>query len=927
MTQRDLKMTQRDLKMTQRAPGFTIILAGGKGTRMRSADLHKVCFPIDGRPVINRALDVYKACGIRNHIVVVGAMVGQVIETIGRDHEGVVFVFQSEQLGTAHAARQGARVMDTLANDEEVLIVSGDIAVESQVLEQLFDLFYSKNCDLAFVVKPRVSKAELGRVLLDPNGGVLGNIEVRDIWQRQILREIRGRFGGGASPRPRPGHAPTLPHAKEIRELILRRFDEAKAALAFGTLWKAVAADRKNPSADEILECIPEEMTFFKFLDQRGKPLIVTPDDAESTAAFNSSIYLVKSKAFRYVLKHLSKVNAQKEEYLSDLITILAQARSKSDRLFRVHAMRVENAKYVMAFNNPSELLEIETYIQSKKSRQMAGTLPSSPAFRPLEDWKKACRSLIDDGRGTELWNEMVLIYGDEPELIQGRVKAYLETLEFASKHIASEERVLLVRSPGRVNLMGRHVDHQGGHCNLMTIGYETLMVVHPRNDDRFLLYNRDSERFPNREFSVSELVAELPWDDWISLVNSDKVSNLVLNAGGDWIQYVKAGVLRLQKKFASRRLRGSDIFVSGNIPIAAGLSSSSALVVATAEALVAANQLDTFPSQLVNLCGEGEWFVGTRGGSADHAAIKFGQKGKVIEVTFFDFAVEDIVPFPDNYILAVCDSGVKAQKTTNAKDQFNHRVACYHIGFKLIQKLFPQYSPLLSHLRDVNIRNLELPLSRIYKMLLRLPEQTTRDQLLRMLPAEELKSLFDTHNPPADGLYPVRGVVLYGLAECERSRLFAEALKSQHISQIARLMNASHNGDRVASFTANGTKREYRASVSNSYLLDLIDDLESGDPERVLGAQLQWQPGSYHCSIPEIDLMVDIATSVEGVEGAQLAGAGLGGCMMVFTHRDAVSSLVKDLEEKYYRPYGKTPATLLCNPIAGSGVLLSNGS
>lgn len=460
-----------------------------------------------------------------------------------------------------------------------------------------------------------------------------------------------------------------------------------------------------------------------------------------------------------------------------------------------------------------------------------------------------------------------------------------------------------------------------------MTIGYETLMVVHPRNDDRFFLYNKDSERFQNREFSIGELVAELPWDDWISLVNSDKVSNLVLNAGGDWVQYVKAGVLRLQKKFSSRRLRGSDVFVSGNIPIAAGLSSSSALVVATAEALVAVNQLDTFPSQLVNLCGEGEWFVGTRGGSADHAAIKFGQKGKVVKVTFFDFAVENIVPFPENYILAVCDSGVKAQKTTNAKDQFNHRVACYRIGFQLIRRLFPQYSPLLSHLRDVNIRNLEVPLSRIYKILLRLPEQTTRDQLLGMLPEEELKSLFDTHNPPENGLYPIRGVVLYGLAECERSRLFAEALESQHIIQIGRFMNTSHDGDRVASFTANGSKREYRTPVSNSYLLDLIDDLESGDPERVLRAQLQWQTGSYHCSIPEIDLMVDIATSVEGVEGAQIAGAGLGGCMMVFANKDAVSSLTENLEKRYYKPYGKTPAILLCNPIAGSGVLLSNGA
>ncbi len=69
------------------------------------------------------------------------------------------------------------------------------------------------------------------------------------------------------------------------------------------------------------------------------------------------------------------------------------------------------------------------------------------------------------------------------------------------------------------------------------------------------------------------------------------------------------------------------DIVVSGNIPLAAGLSSSSSLVVGAAEATIAINGLETFPAQFVDLCGEGEWFVGTRGGSADHAAIKLGQK------------------------------------------------------------------------------------------------------------------------------------------------------------------------------------------------------------------------------------------------------------------------------------------------------------
>ena len=172
--------------------------------------------------------------------------------------------------------------------------------------------------------------------------------------------------------------------------------------------------------------------------------------------------------------------------------------------------------------------------------------------------------------------------------------------------------------------------------------------------------------------------------------------------------------------------------------------------------------------------------------------------------------------------------------------------------------------------------------------------------------------------------MYPIRGVVLYGLAECERSRLFAEALQANRIDEIGRLMNVSHDGDRVARLTAEGNQVPYHASTSNGYLLDRIEDLESGEPARVIRAQLQFQPGSYRCSVPEIDYMVDMALQTEGVVGAQLAGAGLGGCMMVLVRQEAVPQLVEKLSEGYYEPQGKPPAILFCNPIAGSSVLLS---
>jgi N-acetylgalactosamine kinase len=895
-----------------RAPKYSIILAAGKGTRMQSADLHKVCFPIDGKAAINRSLETYNACGIAHHIVVVGAMARQVMDTVAA--ENVIYAYQAEQLGTAHAARQGAKVLAALNDQAEVLIVAGDRLIERQVLEQLFDLFYTQHCDLAFLALPRGRNTNLGRILLQADGSVLADVEAADIRQRRIYGECRS-----AAEKGRP--LSRIQMLERIRE----EFGEKKAANAFGELWTRLTGQKRDLPVEEVLELIPEEYTRFHFLDREGRPIDLTPGEIENLRLYNSSVYLVKTQALEFVLERLDNNNAQREEYLPDMITILSQSRDRDGRSFTVLALEVGDEHAVMAFNNPAELLEIEAYIQTRNEKQLVPSIPEGPHYRRIGEWLGAFRDAAAGNAGAaKLVEEFRHLYGLDESLLGERLREYTRLLEYAATVVDPEERVLIVRSPGRVNLMGRHVDHQGGHCNLMTIGYETIVVVRPRRDDRICLYNMERDRFPDRRFSIGQLISELPWDDWISLINSEKVSHLVLNAGGDWSQYIKAAALRLQKKFSDRRLCGLDLVVSGNIPIAAGLSSSSALVVAAAEALVAVNRLNTFPSQFVDLCGQGEWFVGTRGGSADHAAIKYGQRGKVVKVTFFEFAVEDIVPFPSDHALLVCDSGVKAQKTTNAKDQFNHRVACYRIGTLLIRKYFPQYAPLIRHLRDVNTRTLNIPLSWIYKILLHLPETVNRDELGRLIPADRLQPLFDSHEEPADGNYPIRGVVLYGLAECERSRRFADALKEANLGEIGRLMNVSHDGDRVVCLSSEGSVLPHASSTGNSYLLGLIDDLESGDLERVMRAQLQWQPGAYHCSIPEIDRMVDISLGVDGVLGAQLAGAGLGGCMMLLVHEPAVPSVSAALETEYFRPEGKPVSILHCRPITGSSVLFA---
>jgi len=156
--------------MSGRAPRYTIVLAAGEGTRMGSTTRHKVCFSIDGQPAINRALKIYNECGINQHILVVGALAGQVIETVGAAFDNVIFTYQAERLGTAHAARQAVKVLDGLESEQDVLLVAGDRIIKSAVLEQLFDLYYSQNCDMAVLAVPNRHESNQGRLVTGSRG-------------------------------------------------------------------------------------------------------------------------------------------------------------------------------------------------------------------------------------------------------------------------------------------------------------------------------------------------------------------------------------------------------------------------------------------------------------------------------------------------------------------------------------------------------------------------------------------------------------------------------------------------------------------------------------------------------------------------------------------------------------------------------------
>ncbi|HLA83150.1 MAG TPA: hypothetical protein VJL29_00015, partial [Thermoguttaceae bacterium] len=233
-----------------------------------------------------------------------------------------------------------------------------------------------------------------------------------------------------------------------------------------------------------------------------------------------------------------------------------------------------------------------------------------------------------------------------------------------------------------------------------------------------------------------------------------------------------------------------------------------------------------------------------------------------------------------------------------------------------------PELAASLAHVRDIDPARLGCSTSDIYRMLLKAPQFMTRDEFRSMLSGEQCEMLdvnFATHAEPK--CYNPRGILLYGAAEIMRSRLCGDLLQEGRIEEFGRLMKVSHDGDRVSRRRGDGKYEATEEPYTDACLGQLIADLASEDPARVLGAQLYMQPGAYRCSTPEIDEMVDIASAVPGVAGAQLAGAGRGGCIMILARRDRVDAVRKALADRYYRPRNLKPAILPCIATDGAGL------
>ncbi len=163
---------------------LTVVLAAGKGTRMKSA-LPKVLHRVGGKPMLQHVLDAAAAAGSKKKIVVVGFGGEKVKEAIGSQ---AVFVEQSEQLGTGHAVMQAREEIEAFGGT--VMVLCGDTPLLSgALLRDLYEKHASSGAQATVLTAVLPDATGYGRIVRAADGTVQKIVEQKDASEKE--RQIR----------------------------------------------------------------------------------------------------------------------------------------------------------------------------------------------------------------------------------------------------------------------------------------------------------------------------------------------------------------------------------------------------------------------------------------------------------------------------------------------------------------------------------------------------------------------------------------------------------------------------------------------------------------------------------------------------------------------------------------------------------------
>ena len=224
---------------------------------------------------------------------------------------------------------------------------------------------------------------------------------------------------------------------------------------------------------------------------------------------------------------------------------------------------------------------------------------------------------------------------------------------------------------PGRLEVLGKHTDYAGGRSVICALERGFAFVAIPRGDGKVRVVD-----------GADGSVACFPLDP-------------NLEPGAGWANYPRTVARRVARNFPDAR-RGADIAFSSDLPPAAGMSSSSALIIGVFLVLADVNAIESgeryrhdirsredlagYLATIENGQGfrslVGDAGVGTFGGSEDHTAILCAEPGRLAQYAFCPVRRERTVAPPRDHVFAIATSGVAAEKTGAARDAYNRAAA-----------------------------------------------------------------------------------------------------------------------------------------------------------------------------------------------------------------------------------------------------------
>ncbi len=206
------------------------------------------------------------------------------------------------------------------------------------------------------------------------------------------------------------------------------------------------------------------------------------------------------------------------------------------------------------------------------------------------------------------------------------------------------ETASVLVRAPGRVNLIGEHTDYNDGYALPMAIDRATWIALRPREDQRVTLYALDFDALVQFDLTNIEKAPTSP------------------------AEYIKGVAWAMQE--AGYALRGFDGVVGGDIPIGAGLSSSAALEMAVARAFAQISGIEWDAEAMAKLGqkAENKW-VGVNSGLLDQLSSACGVENHALVMDFRSLGVTP-VPLPEGTVVAILNTNTSRELSSSGYNE-----------------------------------------------------------------------------------------------------------------------------------------------------------------------------------------------------------------------------------------------------------------